>query len=149
MTLTKLNPSSWARTDVVRVFVPSSRVPLDRGFAIQAADGAPVPHAEEPQAGPANRNRPQGRWATFVAEEVPPLGYRRYAVVDGDSIRDDSHHSESVLENEHYRVQLEPREGCAVSIVDKAHERSFGGGLGQQAEHGQAHDEPIRWTSGG
>jgi len=143
--LAVFNPSSWARTDVVRVFVPSSRVPLDRGFAIQAADGAPVPHAEEPQAGPANRNRPQGRWATFVAEEVPPLGYRRYAVVDGDSIRDDSHHSESVLENEHYRVQLEPLEGCAVSIVDKALDREL---VGSDSPFGFGQYVLDRYTSG-
>lgn len=124
--LAVFNPSSWVRTDVVRVFVPSSRIPLDRGFAVQAPDGAQVPHAEESQSGPANRNRPQGRWATFVADDVPPLGYRRYALVTGGAPpRGAAEPLDAVLENEHYRIQLEPLEGCAVSIVDKALDRDL------------------------
>ena len=123
--LAVFNPSSWPRTDVVRVFVPTSRVPPDRSFAVLAADAAQVPHAEEPQSGPANRNRAQGRWVTLVADDVPPLGYRRYTLVDGSSPPQDSADHDAVLENERYRVRLEPLEGCAVSILDKALDRDL------------------------
>ncbi|MGI9111459.1 MAG: glycoside hydrolase family 38 C-terminal domain-containing protein [Gaiellaceae bacterium] len=114
------NPSSWARTDAVRVFVPSSRIPPARSFGVRGADGAAVPHAEEQQSGQANRNRPQGRWLTFVAEEVPPLGFRRYLLVDGQPQLAADPALLDALENEHYRVELDPLEGCVLSILDKA-----------------------------
>jgi Glycosyl hydrolases family 38 N-terminal domain len=121
--LVVFNPSSWSRTDVVRVFVPSSRLSHDGPFAlVDEATGHRVPHAVELQAGPSNRNRPRGTSVSFVAAEIPSLGYRRFSLVDADGGEGSEARTPDplVLENEHYLVEIDQADGVAVRLVDKA-----------------------------
>ena len=73
-----------------------------------------VPHAfgaPEP-----SRNRPQGRLLSFVARDVPGLGYRRFELVaDGAAQPADE---PGPVENEHYRVELDAEGGYALRLVD-------------------------------
>jgi len=55
------NPSSWRRTDIARVELPS-----DEPVALVDAKGRAV------------ATRRKGRVLTFIARDVPPLGYRTY-----------------------------------------------------------------------
>ncbi|HKG25193.1 MAG TPA: hypothetical protein VKB09_06055, partial [Thermomicrobiales bacterium] len=78
--LVVFNPSSWQRTDLVRLFLPAERVPPGRSIAIvDATSGQTVPHALEPQAHP--NYRAKGQWLTFTARDVPAVGYARYDVI--------------------------------------------------------------------
>ncbi len=116
-----VNPSAWARTDLVRVFLPAERVPPGARFALkEGASERDVPFAIEPQQHA--KFRAKGQWLTFVAE-VPPLGYARYDVVAGQA-RDEVNPQPPVsdpftLNSRFYRVVLDPRDGYITSIIDR------------------------------
>jgi hypothetical protein len=105
-----LNPSGFARTDLVSVLVPDA----GNVAVVDAETGARVPHAfGSPER---SRNRPRGRPLSFVAKNVPPLGYRRFDLVhDGTAPPAGG----GMLENEHYRVELDVESGCAIGVYDK------------------------------
>jgi hypothetical protein len=74
------NPAATARTDAVDVFVPETRVPVTGALAVvdvasgerMACELAPQPHADY---------RPRGQRLRFLARDVPPYGFARYAIV--------------------------------------------------------------------
>jgi Glycosyl hydrolases family 38 N-terminal domain len=110
-----LNPSGFARTDIVSVFLPISRIEPGRPFAIVDAETqARIPLALD--APETSRNRPRGRSLSFLAERVPALGYRRYDLVDDEAPPGDA---AGELANEHYRLELDVEGGCALHFVDK------------------------------
>jgi hypothetical protein len=117
------NPSRWERTDVVRVFVPSSRVSTRRPFAVVDPDTQQwVAHTVEEQ--DHAQFRPRGTCVSFIARNVPPYGYARYELVDesreassdSDTRRDPF---DPVIENDHYRLQFDPLEGLVSGFLDK------------------------------
>jgi hypothetical protein len=118
--VTVFNPSRWESTDIVRVFIPLSRVDTRRPFAVVDSDTEQrVPYAVEEQQHA--EFRPRGGYLSFVARDVPPYGYARYELVeesrqvpaDSDARRD------PVIENDHYRLQFDPLEGFASQLLDK------------------------------
>ena len=112
-----LNASGVARTDVVSVFLPVSRVEAGRAFiVVDAETREPVAHAFEPAE--TARNRPRGQTLTFVAERVPAVGYRRYDLVGENGITPNWPMGE--LETEQYRVELDAESGYASRVLDKA-----------------------------
>lgn len=108
-----VNTASHACTDVVRVFVPSR---LAAAAVRDELTGAELPVAVEP--GPAGRNRPQGRMLSFLAHDVPALGFRRYTLLPGEP-EQPTGGADTVLENEHYRLELDLGGGCVARLVDK------------------------------
>ncbi len=113
-----LNASGHARSDVVEVFVPASRVDSGRHLAVVDVErNERVPHAFGPPE--PSRNRRQGRVLSFVAHNVPGLGYRRFTLVeDGANPPADVAGVPGVLENEHYRLELDVDGGHAVRLLD-------------------------------
>jgi hypothetical protein len=111
-----VNPASFARSDVVRMFMPAHRVGEHAALRDEAT-GADVPLALEP--GPPGRNRPQGVVLTFVARDVPALGFRRYMLTDGTNGPGPARTGATTLENEHYLVELDLDRGCVGRIVDR------------------------------
>jgi Glycosyl hydrolases family 38 N-terminal domain/Glycosyl hydrolases family 38 C-terminal domain len=100
-----VNTASFPRTDVVRVLVPSEGVGVrDTRFAIEP--------------GPTGRNRPQGVVLSFLARDVPALGFRRYKLVPA-AFAHGTPGPASTLENEHYRVELDLESGCVTSLFDR------------------------------
>ncbi len=102
------NPLSWDRTDVVHVTLPPGTRLLDpdgRSVACQTmSTGA------------------QGRRVCFLAENVPGVGYKRYALVDGPreaASGAPAGEKPQRLENRFYRVALDARSGGIASIIDK------------------------------
>ena len=148
--LAVFNPSSWSRTDLVRVFVPEGRVAAGRSFAIRdAASGEVVPHVAETQPHP--HFRPRGQWANFVARDVPPLGYARYDLVAGgapEATGDGTPASDTPdaasIENEHLRVELNAIEGRIGSLVEKRANREL---VDAAAPHGFNQYVYDRYTS--
>ena len=74
-----LNPSGHQRNDVVEVFLPASRATREPAV-VDVERGERVPCALAPPE--SSRNRPQGRVLSFVARDVPGLGYRRFTLVE-------------------------------------------------------------------
>lgn len=113
-----VNESSSARTDAVRLLLPEHRFGNGTNLALRdEATGAELPIALEP--GPSGSNRPQGRVLSFVAGDVPPLGFRRYAIVAGDGGVEPLPGGESSLENEHYMVEFDLDDGCVTRLFDR------------------------------
>ncbi len=145
-----LNPSSWGRTDIVHVFIPESRVATDQSFTIvDAVTGEAVPHVEEAQEHA--HFRPRGRWASFVARDVPPLGYARYDVVAVGAATSTRQTEPAVgapepatIENEHFRLELDAISGRVGSLVAKGANREL---VDPGAPHGFNQYVYDRYTS--
>ncbi|MGW2071251.1 glycoside hydrolase family 38 N-terminal domain-containing protein [Streptomyces sp. NPDC001953] len=68
-----VNTCSWARTDVVRIFVPESSVPLEQPVVVHdARTGAHLQHEERPQVN--DDHRDAGRFLLVRVDDVPPAG---------------------------------------------------------------------------
>lgn len=125
MPLVVFNPLAWERTDLVR-----ARVRLQtpaRSFVVRDRDGAIVPHrlvrAERDAAG-----RTLSVEVAFVARAVPSLGYKTFFVEASDDAGTDlaSKREENAIENEFYRVEVDPARGGAVRrIYDKRARRDI------------------------
>jgi hypothetical protein len=72
--------------------------------------------------------RAKGQWLTFIARDLPPVGFARYDVVAGEtgvvSAVDDINRSPA-LEAAHYTVRLDPANGFVSSLVDRANGRDL------------------------
>jgi alpha-mannosidase len=98
------NPLTHQRTDIVAATLDP---PLRAGARVLDADGAEVPaHLEH-----------DGRSVTWLARDVPSLGWRAYRLVPAD----DATGWESVpgfqIANEHYRLAVDPARGGAVASL--------------------------------
>ncbi|MHC4402863.1 MAG: glycosyl hydrolase-related protein [Planctomycetota bacterium] len=105
------NPLPWKRDDVIALDAP------DRFGAVlqDAATGRPAPTE---RAGPRLR---------FLARELPPLGYRTY--VPGEQEAGDRQglvaSEDPLLENRHFRLELDPKRGVIASWIDKRGNREL------------------------
>src|SRR5205823_2468300 len=70
-----VNPSSFTRADLVTVLLPEER----RLAVVDAESQSRIPHAFGPPE--TARNRPRGVPLSFVAHDVPALGYRCFDLV--------------------------------------------------------------------
>ena len=118
-----LNTRGSARTELVRAFVPFSRVPADVDLTVVDAEtGEREPHVVEAQQH--ERFRPAGHFLSFVARDVPACGFRRYTLVAanaGDATLGDG--DPLALETDQLRLELDPAEGFVASLVDLEHGR--------------------------
>ncbi|MGH3488755.1 MAG: alpha-mannosidase [Actinopolymorphaceae bacterium] len=107
------NPHPWAvRTYVECEFGLSG----DRG-RVEDADGNPVPaQYARPLATTSHPRR------LVFPVDLPPLGYRLYRICPGAApVSPDANTGpETVLENPHLRVEIDPSTGWLCSLVDKA-----------------------------
>lgn len=117
-TIVVFNPLSWARTDAVRIL--HRALMIGRGGAyynlIDNTTGERVPY----QAILGDRLQDT---IVFIARNVPPLGYKTYRLetvqarpsFPSGALRVEG----NMLENEFYRVRLDPVTGGVSSIFDK------------------------------
>jgi hypothetical protein len=118
--LSVVNVCGFARTDLVRVFVPAS-VAGDSALGVRCAEEGVLPSASVRVAGPGERNRPQGQTISFLARDVPALGYRVYGLAPSRTPAPVAEADTGcVIENDSYRVEVDPAEGCVGSLVDRA-----------------------------
>jgi Glycosyl hydrolases family 38 N-terminal domain len=113
------NSSGWARTDVVRVFLPHSTVPATVDVAVEDdRDGtkiATVARAQEHV-----EHRPAGRFLEFLAREVPALGYARFNVVEGSPVSVEVTSSgTAAVANEYYEVAYSLPEAWVDSVKER------------------------------
>jgi hypothetical protein len=114
--LTVFNPSSWSRTDLVRVFVPED---VHQAFAydvFDAASGEQVPVTFETQSNPAHRAR--GVFIHFLAMDVPATGYARYEIVPAPAPADLNQDASTSIRSERLHIDVDLETASIASIVD-------------------------------
>jgi len=122
--LAVFNPNSWARTDLVRVFVPQYAWPDRDATLVERDSGRAIPFVVEPQVHP--RHRPLGQWLHFLAEDVPPLGYIRYAFIAGEASGQAAETGDPCrIETAHLGVSLDLERAVIASLRDLANEREL------------------------
>ena len=128
--LVVFNAHSWARTELVSVMVPSGAWQIVDCETNQIIESA-VDRGDEPFGEPA-----AGRMLSFVAEDVPAVGYRLYSLMTATQPAnlpvDELVTKEFTLENEQLRVVISPETGDIISCIHLATGReSFLGGANQ------------------
>lgn len=118
------NASGWARSDVVRVFVPYSTVPSTIAVGVEDdRDGTKVATVTEEQENP--DHRPAGRHVVFVAGQVPGLGYARFNVVEGSPVPVEVSTAGTAVANDYYHVEYSLADACVSSVRDLATDREL------------------------
>ncbi len=114
------NPLTHRRTDVVTVRLDP---PLDAGVRVLDPDDAEVPaHVEH-----------NGRTVTWLARDVPSLGWRSYRLVPADEPTGWEPASGTEIANEHYRLAVDPERGGAVeSLVHDGRQLIADGRVGNE-----------------
>jgi hypothetical protein len=114
------NAAGWARTDVVKVFLPFSTVPGDVEVTVEDdRDGTKIATRTLPQEHVAHR--PAGRFLQFLARDVPGLGYARFNVVEGAPAPVGvSRPGDAVVENEFYRITYAAADASIASVLELA-----------------------------
>lgn len=104
------NPLAWPRTDTVELTIEGRELPKGALAAVDMRTGAPSPL----------QRSQDGARAWFIARDVPPLGYVCYEFRDEASIGLPHFGlNEHVLENEYYRVEIDPESGLWTRWRDK------------------------------
>jgi alpha-mannosidase len=106
-TLLVFNPLSWQRSSLVEI-------DLDKGLElVDLTTQQSVPY-EVLSSGPAYRH------IRFMAQDVPSVGYKAYAMRPTQQPAPaPPSTSEATVENQYYRVVLDPESGAVKSIFDK------------------------------
>ncbi|WP_329475518.1 NEW3 domain-containing protein [Kribbella sp. NBC_01484] len=126
------NTLSFTRTDLARVAVPG-----EGPWRIVDADGAEVPSVVE------------GDKLTFLARDVPSLGWRSYGLVAGTAAAVWGPGSGETVENSYFSVTVDPSRGGGVSsIVEKASGREVLKGLGNELRVYEEYPDHPRFGEG-
>jgi len=106
-TLLVFNPLSWQRSGLVEM-------DLDKGLELVDQVTRRTVAYEVLSTGPAYRH------VRFLAQNVPSVGYKAYALKEAKAEPEAPQAvSEGTLENQYYRVTLDPDSGAVKSIYDK------------------------------
>ncbi len=131
------NPLSWERTDVVKVRLPDN----SRGeFSVYDPGGREVPSQIV-------RKGVLSRELLFVASGVPSLGYKVYDMRPGKPRAGSGglQVTDTTLENEFYKVTVDPDSGWVKRIYDKRSGREVLTGYGNRLQ--VLEDEPKQWDA--
>jgi alpha-mannosidase len=119
------NPQSWDRSDLVIAEVSAFSLPLGM-VAVHGEEAVPV-QVLKPAAKVGAR---ETATVAFVAQKVPQMGLKLYRLVPETSSRKVTASSLQVgakprwyLENEFFRVELDPETGYIARLYDKANKR--------------------------
>ncbi len=130
------NPLSWERTDLVRAALPEG----DGAHRICDLAGNEVP----------SQIVTAGRYARdilFIAGKVPSLGYKTYVLkneapsASGPALRA----MQDVIENELFKVSIDPATGWIRSIIDKRNGREILSGPANRLQ--LLEDKPAQWDA--
>jgi alpha-mannosidase len=131
-----LNPLSWSRSDIVEV----SADELGNECEICDEQGHVVP----------SQTVDKGRKITFVAEDVPSIGYREYRAVSTrlnreprlTSLSSEETDEEIKLENEFFVVKVDRETGSVKSVLDRQNGREVLQDFGNRIQVFE--DYPVR-----
>jgi alpha-mannosidase len=113
-TISVFNTLSWPRSGIAKVFVDKELLPPGRAFRI--LDG-------QDQVVPAQIWKAQhdGNWWAIFVKDLPPFGWQSYRLelLDGEDSSGRQLSAEPQLENDFYRLLVDPDRGGVVSLFDK------------------------------
>jgi alpha-mannosidase len=124
------NPLFWVRTEPVVAEFYLMKMKKFSAFRIQDEQGAEIPYqvVMKDETGPQNHFR-----IVFIAESVPSFGYKLYRVAGLDKapeFKSTLTAAAESLENEFFKVRLNPATGWLESIFDKVNDREILQGRG-------------------
>ncbi|MEO0349275.1 MAG: alpha-mannosidase [Cyanobacteria bacterium P01_A01_bin.15] len=116
MAIVVFNSHSWTRTEVVDVVVPVGQWRIVNYETNQPVEYSVARHPFDSGA------KHSGQTLSFVAEQVPAVGYRLYGLVADPSIAavDERPTDELVLENDYLRVEIAAETGDILSCIHLA-----------------------------
>jgi alpha-mannosidase len=117
--LAVFNSMSWTRTDVVRIRIDLGEEWPAGGVELRDENGAALPFAIESIEQVAD-GRLTNLVISFIARDVPALGYRTYRVVPASLDIDRSRWSQqpgTEIGNEAYALAVDPRRGGAITTI--------------------------------
>jgi len=120
------NPSSWNRTDLVRIFVPLHRLDRPDLELIDAETGEHVPAVFETPDNITHSRR--GHWVRFVARDVPSVGYRRYDLATASqpaAATNEAMSTQAQIGNNRLTVEVDLPTASIASIFDHAGNREL------------------------
>ena len=143
------NPLSWSRTDVVKLKLPVEDAASGKGessyYSIYDSNGKEI-LSQIIQKGEYSRE------IIFIADSVPSLGYKVYELRNGKpnaetqnlASRDLKIDSTS-LENQYYKIEVDPDSGWVKSIYDKKNGKDVLTGYGNRLQF--LEDKPKQWDA--
>lgn len=114
-TLTLFNTLGWDRDAFTTVYMDYEVIPWGSKFRIEDEDGECL------SVQPLN-SRNEGRYYRIFAKGVPALGYKTYKVIVEDRTPqpvEPARVASNVMENEYYRIEIDPAKGTVKSMFDK------------------------------
>jgi len=118
------NPLSWVRTDHCTARIRFDDRPAE-GVRLTDSRGQPVPF-EVQDVRRAEDGTIEEFTLTFVATDVPSLGYKTYFVQKGRTLPQPTVGEGDSIENDYVAIRVDPQKGSGiVSIVDKASGKEF------------------------
>ena len=117
------NPLSWDRMGLVKV--PLSELGINEPVTIKDSSGIEIPSQVIEE---------DGKKLIFVAQNIPSLGYAEYRAIpskDGSIPSTSLTATSSVLENELFKVEVDPLTGWIKTIFDKTASREVLDGKGK------------------
>jgi alpha-mannosidase len=119
-TVLVFNPLSWQRTDIARVVLPAAPAGKGAVTLVDLESGKETPAQQTGSAAEEN-----GAYA-FIAENVPPLGFKLFEVVlSSEPAAGEPSLAGNVLESRLFRVRFDAATGGLSSIYDKTREREL------------------------
>ena len=112
-TITFFNPLAWERDAYCDVYADYELLPKDSAYRIIDDEGNEVSYQSY-------SSLREGAYYRMYVKKLPSLGYRSYRIVPGDKAETNTAVAElSTLENDFYRIKIDPSRGGLGSIYDK------------------------------
>ena len=120
-TITFFNPLAWQRDAYCDIYIDYDIIP--DGVAYTIVDE----HGQAVKAQP-YRSISEGRYFRVFVNDLPSLGYRTYRILTGGKADDDvatAAATPCLLENDYYRLTIDPVRGGISSLYDKKAQREI------------------------
>jgi hypothetical protein len=115
-TIAVFNTLGWERSGPVLAFIDHEILPKDgKSRIVDSQDGVEI-------SAQLLRSRAEGSYWAFWAKNVPPLGFKTYRIMISPeklSKPAENPSKSNVLENAFYRIEVNPRTGGIVGLLDK------------------------------
>ncbi len=131
------NPLSWTRKDVVQYELPEGDL---NNYAVCSSDGKEIPSQL------VNEDKYRDK-ILFIAGDVPSYGYKVFYLKKKNepSSSDNKHSSVNSIENDYFKVTVDPDSGWIKSIFDKKNSREILAGEGNRLQ--LLEDKPTAWDA--
>jgi alpha-mannosidase len=131
------NPLSWERNDVVQLELPEGDL---NNYDVYNSDGKEIPSQI------VNEDTYKNK-ILFIADDVPSYGYKVYYLKKESkpSLSENGLASNNSIENEYFKITVDPDSGWIKSIYDKKNEKEILAGEGNRLQ--LLEDKPTAWDA--